>query len=106
MENLNNFLTEKLHINKNSKFSDSQPITERNSLASKGAEIEVDLDKQYVFMMYDPGSGIVMCFDCDSYQDLINEWGYIDSEAKRICNLNCGESYKDKMTGAIYTMIS
>ena len=100
MKNINNFIIEKFKISK-----DNVRIDERESKASKGAAIEVDLDRKYVFMIYDPNSGVVSCFDCDSYNDLVSEWGYDEDEAKKIVKQKSGQSYIDA-SGAIYTKIS
>lgn len=109
MKEINNYIVEKFKISKDIKnvnpASKDFSINEVESKASKGAAINVDLNGKYVFMMYDPNSGICNCFDCNSYKDLINDWGYVDSEAKKITSLKYGKSYEDA-SGAVYTRIN
>ena len=110
MKTINNFIIEKLKINKNSKLDkevkSDKILSEKNNSALHGALIDMDLDKQAIFMMYDENSGTVGCFDFDDPQDLVNDYGYEETVAKKLFTMNKGETYIDKTTSAILTRIN
>ena len=101
MKTINNFIIEKLKINKNSKI-----LSEKNNSALHGALIDMDLNKEAIFMMYDENSGTVGCFDFDDPDELINDYGYEEKLANRLFSMNKGETYVDKETSAILTRIN
>lgn len=102
MQQLNNFIVEKLKIDKDTRIIRER---DREDSAEKGAVIEMDLNNLYCFMMYDPNSGIVSCFGCDSASQLAKEWSIDEKDARRLCDMNKGESYIDE-SDAIITLIS
>lgn len=107
MKSLTEIISEKLKIDKNTKLIPNLEINlkEKSNKASDGACIDVDLTKSCQFMLYDENSGSISTFECDDYTDLINDWGMEESDAKKLYNLNKGESYLDD-TGAITTRIN
>ena len=105
MLELNNYILEKLKIDKRTELNHEEEKPQRQ-YASKGASIENDMDKMYQFMMYDENSGIISCFEADSYNDLVKDFGMEEKDAKSLCNLNKGASEYDSNTGAIITLIS
>ena len=100
MKRINQYILEKFKISRNTKL-----ITERDVSVKNGACIENDLERKYQFMYYDPMSGMIGGFDCDSAEDLIKEWSYEDAAAKRLVSLKVGQSDYDRQTNAIVTRI-
>lgn len=88
------------------RFEDMKDIKQYINEASYPGQdaIEVDEQGKFGYMYYDPNSGIVSTYAMDRPQDIIDDYGYDDDDARRLIKLRVGQSYCD-MSGAIYTRI-
>lgn len=105
MQQLDNFIVEKLKINKNTKVSNQKILQEKNISAKDGAVIVMDLDYKHIFMMYDQNSGTLSCFGFNTAEEYAKEWSIDIKDAKDLESLKEGETDYDIKTGAIITKI-
>ena len=102
MRNLDKYIFEKLKIDKDITLGPEEPKVLN---ASTGA-LENNLSKVCQFMSYDDNSGLITCFECDDWKELVESYSMEVEDAKDICNLNQGSSIYDTRTGTIITRIN
>jgi len=102
MRKLDSYIVEKLKIDKDINLGPEEPKVLN---ASTGA-LENNLSKEWQFMYYDDNSGLITCFECNDWRELVETYSMEVEDAKDICGLHKGSSFYDKRTGFIITRIN